>query len=157
MGGNDPPSFIAFVREQLRQVVNARVALDRASLLPSIFFGGSMVGLLMSFATELEATIWTLAPQLPPWVRDVLQRHELQVSFLPNRGSGAGDDDAARHSDKPAADLASFTAGLTPSGGFVAGKNEHTDVVKLLNTLLFFLGSTFWCARRRLATSPWVD
>lgn len=140
MAATEPPLFLAFVRDQLRQVVNAREALDLATILPSFFSGGAIVGMLASFASEGDARSWVLQPELPAWAANLDAAAESSRAGLRHLGGSRGDERDDGSALVHGADLVALSAILSTTGGFVANKDDSTDVVRLLNTVLFMTG-----------------
>lgn len=136
MAGREEPLFLAFVRDQEKNVVDARKGLDLATLLPSLFSSADVVGLLLSFNNAADADDWVVGPTLPCWRVD-LGGHQWGVGAATMRLHGA---EASSVQVGPRDGLLPFVAVLTTAGGFLCDKGSDMGVVQLLNTLLVLRG-----------------
>jgi len=151
------PLFIAFARDDHREVVDARQSLEMAALLPSFFSCDGLLALVQTFSSEDMAVAWLSEPVAAPWVL----RMGLDVSASSHCAAVTPSTEAR------SPDLCNFTCMLSTTGGYVADKSKHLDIVQLLNTLTFLHGeqllvhssstsaaATAWMTRPVL--SPWL-
>lgn len=132
------PLFILYVLGTTRHIVDARNGLDLATLLPLVFASGNGVGLLHSFDSMAAAKVWMVEPSLPQWVTDIAQSSS--GSARPSC-AGTGRKDLVKASLSAGPSLSTFVGLLTICGGFVACKDNHMEVVRLLNTLRALCGT----------------
>ena len=133
------PRFIAFIRKEWRHVVDARDAVQLASLLPSFFSCDAAVGMLQSFESEQLAVGWLAAPAVARWVKGVVR--DVSLSTAPPAAAAvpaASASSASLASSSPG--LCEYACLLSRTGGYVADKNQKLDVVQLLNTLTLLHG-----------------
>ena len=140
------PKFIAFARDDHREVVDARQSLQMAALLPSFFSCDGSLALVQTFSSEDMAVAWLSAPTAAPWV---LRMGVDVVASTPRAAVVPPTEETSPH-------LCNFTCMLSTTGGYVADKGKHLDIVQLLNTLTFLHGEQLLvcsCATSAAATA----
>lgn len=125
----------AFARGELRQIANASVGLDLASLLPLLFAPKTALGVLFGSSSEGLASDWARGPTAAHWIAQLRAGGTQSDDGLSNRPSN-GHATHSSQNDGPD-NLFSFTAVLTTIGGFEAAKDSNGDVIQLLDTLMF--------------------
>lgn len=116
MAAPEQPLFLAFVRREERIIVDARNGLELATLLPLLFSGSTVVGLLMSFENQTGARDWSGAPTIASWGASVCQAGEdpREPQIPLGRGGGPASPQTSTR------EMSNITAVLMTSGGFVA-------------------------------------
>jgi len=140
------PKFIAFARDDHREVVDARHSLQMAALFPSFFSCDGSLALVQTFSSEDMAVAWLSAPTAAPWVL------RMGVDVVASTPRGA----VVPPAEETSPHLCNFTCLLSTTGGYVADKGKHLDVVQLLHTLTFLHGEQVLlcsCATSAAATA----